>query len=197
MVCVARGDADDGAHGPAESMADVEIFDLVYCSCLFTALAQASHRDFMGAILHAGVTRNKVGDIIVLDTRGAEVIVNSDVADFLQLNVSSVRNVKVRTERLRLQDIEIPPKQVKRMQSVESSMRMDAIVSAGFNISRSKLVDMSRSGLVYVNYKEAKTPAKNLNTGDVVSVRGVGKLEIGEFSITSKGRYRVEMKKYI
>lgn len=151
----------------------------------------------MGAILNAGVTRNKVGDIIVLDTRGAEVIVNNDVADFLQMNVSTVRNVSVKMEKISLQDIEIPPKQLKKMQTVESSMRMDAIVSAGFNISRSKLADMSRSGLVYVNYKEVKTPAKNLNTGDVVSVRGVGKLEIGEFSTTSKGRYRVEMKKYI
>lgn len=151
----------------------------------------------MGAILNAGVTRNKVGDIIVLDTRGAEVIVNNDVADFLQMNVSTVRNVSVKMEKISLQDIEIPPKQLKKMQTVESSMRMDAIVSAGFNISRSKLADMSRSGLVYVNYKEVKTPAKNLSTGDVVSVRGVGKLEIGEFSTTSKGRYRVEMKKYI
>lgn len=160
-------------------------------------LSLASHRDFMGAILNAGVSRSKIGDILVLDTRGAEVIVSADIADFIQGAVSSVRNVSVRLERCPCEEIEIPPKRVKELQSVESSMRLDAVVSAGFKVSRSKLADMARSGLVFVNYKEVKAPAKNVKTGDIVSVRGIGKLEIGECSLTSKGRYRIEMKRYI
>lgn len=150
----------------------------------------------MGAILNSGVSRSKIGDIIVLDTRGAQVIVREDIANFLQGAVTSVRNVTVRVERCQLEEIEIPPKRVKQLQTVESSMRLDAVVSAGFNISRTKLANMSRSGLVFVNYKEAKAPHKNVKSGDVVSIRGVGKLEVGETSTTAKGRYRIEMKRY-
>lgn len=151
----------------------------------------------MGAILNAGISRRKVGDIIVLDTRGAQVIVSNDVGTFLESTVCSVRKVRVGVKRMDLQDMEMVTRRVKEVQSVENSMRLDAIVSAGLSVSRSKIADMSRSGLVFVNYKEVRTASKNLKAGDVVSVRGVGKLEIGGFSSTAKGRYRVEMKRYI
>lgn len=151
----------------------------------------------MGAVLNAGVSRQKVGDIIVLGTRGAQVIVNEDVAQFLQNCVTSVRQVKVDVQISKMDELEIPEKRVKEIQNVESSMRMDAVVSGGLKLSRSKFADMVRSGLVNVNYKVMKAPAKCVKSGDVVSVRGVGKLEIGDCSTTSKGRYRIMMKKYV
>lgn len=163
---------------------------------IFLSTRQASHRDFMGAILNSGVSRSKIGDIIVLDTRGAQVIVNADIAQFIQTAVPSVRNVTVRMESCPLEEIEIPLKRVKELQSVEASMRLDAVVSAGFGLSRTKLAAMARTGLVSVNYKEAKAPHKNVKSGDIVSVRGVGKLEIGECSMTSKGKHRIQMKRY-
>lgn len=160
-------------------------------------ISEASHRDFLGAVLNAGISRQKVGDILVQEERGAHVIVQEDVGAFLQTVITSVRNVEVMVEIGPVSELEIPPKRVKEIQSVESSMRLDAVVSAGFKLSRSKLADMTRSGLVRINYKEIRSPSKNVKSGDVVSVRGVGKLEIGECSTTSKGRFRVAMKKYI
>lgn len=157
----------------------------------------ASHRDFMGAVLGAGISRQKVGDIIVLDQRGAEVIVHADVAPFLESAVTQVRQVKVSVQQCAFSELEIPPQRIKEVQSVEASMRMDAVVSAGFKLSRSKLADMARGGMVQVNYREVRSPAKNVSSGDIVSVRGVGKLEIGEVSTTSKGKFRVMMKRYI
>lgn len=151
----------------------------------------------MGAVLNAGISRSKVGDIIMLENRGAQAIVHADIAEFLQGTVTTVRDINVRVEKHSLDDIEIPLKRVKELQSVEASMRLDAVVSAGLNVSRSKLAAMARNGLVFVNYKAVKAPAKTLKTGDVVSVRGVGKLEIGEHSETAKGRYRITMKRYI
>lgn len=151
----------------------------------------------MGAVLNAGISRSKVGDILMFEDRGAQVVVHADVADFLQASVTTVRDISVQVQRHPLDDIEVAPKRLKELQSVEASMRLDAVASAGFNVSRSKLATMSRSGLVFVNYKEVKSPAKNLKTGDIVSVRGVGKLEIGDCSLTAKGRYRVAMKRYM
>lgn len=156
-----------------------------------------SHRDFMGAVLNAGISRQKIGDIIVLEGRGAQVMANAEVVEFLQGAVTSVRQVSVQVQVADEGELEVPEKRVKEMQSVESSMRLDAVVSAGFKLSRSKFANMVRSGLVNVNYKEMKAPAKCVKSGDVVSVRGVGKLEIGECSTTSKGRYRISMKKYV
>lgn len=151
----------------------------------------------MGAVLNAGISRQKIGDIIVQGQTGAQVMINGEVSSFLQTSVTSVKNVKVVAEVTSVDNLEIPEKRVKEVQSTESSMRMDAVVSAGFKVSRSKLADMARGGLVYVNYKEMRSPAKKVKSGDIVSVRGVGKLEIGECSTTSKGRFRILMKKYI
>lgn len=151
----------------------------------------------MGAVLNAGIQRQKIGDIMVMGTDGAQVIVHAEVAQFLQSSVVSVRDVKVTIDVLNLTELQAVPKRIKEIQSVESSTRLDAVISAGLKISRSKMADMARSGLVHVNYKEMKTPAKAVKTGDVVSVRGVGKLEIGEIETTAKGRYRIQMRRFL
>lgn len=151
----------------------------------------------MGAVLNAGISRQKIGDIVVQGQSGAHVIVHQEIAPFLQSSVTTVRNVNVSTDITSVDELQLPPMRIKEIQSVESSMRMDAVISAGFKISRSKLADMARSGLVSVNYKELRSPAKTVKSGDVVSVRGVGKLEIGECNTTAKGRYRIQMKKYV
>lgn len=151
----------------------------------------------MGAFLNAGVSRAKIGDILLGDGGGAQVVTHADVAAFLQTHVVSVRNVKVTVQMRAMDEISVPERRVKHLQTVEASMRIDAVVSAGFGLSRSKLAAMAKSGLVFLNYKEVKGPAKVLKTGDVVSVRGVGKLKIGEVSMTAKGRYRVAMERYI
>lgn len=151
----------------------------------------------MGAVLNAGIQRQKIGDILVMGTEGAQVIVHAEVAQFLQSSVESVRDVKVTVDVLNLTELQAVPKRIKEVQSVESSTRLDAVISAGLKISRSKMADMARSGLVHVNYKEMKTPAKSVKTGDVVSVRGVGKLEIGEIETTAKGRYRIQMRRFL
>eukprot|EP00177_Eucheuma_denticulatum_P000010 GFKZ01000020.1.p1 GENE.GFKZ01000020.1~~GFKZ01000020.1.p1 ORF type:complete len:174 (+),score=33.43 GFKZ01000020.1:130-651(+) len=156
-----------------------------------------SHRDFMGAVLNAGVNRGKVGDIIVLEGRGAQVMVCKEVADFLKGAITSVRNVKVEVRQMEWEEMELPERRVKEVMSVEKSLRLDAVVSAGLKMSRTKLADMIKSGLVFLNYKVAKGGGKLVQTGDVVSVRGVGKVEIGEWETTAKGRYRIVMKRYI
>ena len=53
----------------------------------------ASHRDFLGALLGTGIVREKVGDIIVLGERGAQVIVVPEMVDFLTSSALAIRCV--------------------------------------------------------------------------------------------------------
>jgi RNA-binding protein YlmH len=62
--------------------------------------------------------------------------------------------------------------------SVEASLRVDALASAGFRMSRSKLADMISGGDVRVNWKEVTKNGLCLKTGDVVSVSGKGRIEV-------------------
>ncbi|BBN17808.1 hypothetical protein MPTK1_7g17000 [Marchantia polymorpha subsp. ruderalis] len=158
---------------------------------------KVSHGDFLGAVLGTGIVREKVGDIIVKGDQGAQVLVVPELAGFLCAAVTQVRVVPVETSPIPLSDLEviIPKKDV--MKTVEASLRVDAIASAGFKMSRSKLQDTISGGALFINWKEVNKGGATLKTGDVVSLRGKGRIEIGEINVTKKGRYAVEIMRYL
>lgn len=157
----------------------------------------ATHRDFLGAILGTGIVRDKVGDLIVLGERGAQVIVVPEMVEFLTTSLLQVRSVSVKTQQIDLSELKIRPPQKKELTTVEASLRLDAIASAGFGISRSKMTETIAAGNVRVNWKEITQPSYNVQAGDLIVLRGKGRLEVGEISVTKKQRYRVQLTKYI
>ena len=80
---------------------------------------------------------------------------------------------------------------------MEASLRLDAVASAGFGMSRNKMVDLISTGDVRINWKSAKQASQTLKAGDLVAIRGKGRLEIGDISITKKERYRISLTRYI
>jgi hypothetical protein len=50
---------------------------------------------------------------------------------------------------------------------------------------------------VKVNWREVTKASKDVKQGDIISCRGKGRLEIGSVSMNSKGRYSVEMTRYV
>ncbi|MBE9044109.1 photosystem II S4 domain protein [Pleurocapsales cyanobacterium LEGE 10410] len=156
----------------------------------------ATHRDFLGAILGTGIVREKVGDIIVLGERGAQAIVVPEMVNFLTSALTQVRSVTVKTQQIELSELKIRPPQKKEMTTVEASMRLDAIASAGFGMSRSKMADAISRKDVRVNWKEITQSSYNVKEGDLIAVRGKGRLEVGEVSVTKKQRYRVNLVRY-
>ncbi len=156
----------------------------------------ATHRDFLGAILGTGIVREKVGDIIVLGERGAQVIVVPEMVGFLTTSLTQVRSVGVKTRQIDFSELKIRPPKKKEMTTVEASMRLDAIASAGFGMSRSKMANAISAGDVRINWKDITQASYNVKSGDLISVRGKGRLEVGEVSVTKKQRYRVNLVRY-
>jgi RNA-binding protein YlmH len=50
---------------------------------------------------------------------------------------------------------------------------------------------------VRVNWKEITQASFSVKAGDLISVRGKGRLEVGEIAVTKKQRYRVQLTRYI
>ncbi|MDX2229260.1 MAG: photosystem II S4 domain protein [Leptolyngbyaceae cyanobacterium bins.349] len=157
----------------------------------------ASHRDFLGAILGTGIVRDKVGDIIVLGERGAQAIVVPELAEFLSMSLTQVRSVPVKTRPINFSELKIREPKKKELATVEASMRLDAIASAGFGMSRNKMVDLIEAGDVRVNWKEITSASHAVKTGDLIAIRGKGRVEVGEVNVTKKDRYRVQMTRYV
>jgi photosystem II S4 domain protein len=157
----------------------------------------ATHRDFLGSMLGTGIVREKTGDIIVLGERGAQVIVVPELVEFLEMSLQQVRSVPVKARRIDISELKIREPKKKEMTTVEASLRLDAIASAGFGMSRSKMVDLIDGGDVRVNWKDTSQASSQLKTGDLVAVRGKGRLEVGEIAVTKKDRYRVQLTRYM
>jgi len=156
----------------------------------------ASHRDFLGAILGTGLVREKVGDILVLGERGAQVIVVPELAEFLCTHLTHVRSVPVTVTVLDWAELQVPPPQTKNLTTVEASLRLDALGSAGFGLSRTKMVDWIKQGEVRVNWQTITQPSYLLKTGDVIAIRGKGKVVVGEITLTKKDRYRIDLTRF-
>lgn len=157
----------------------------------------AGHRDYLGALLGTGVVRDKVGDILPLGERGAQAIIVPELADFVAAALTQVRTVPVKTTVISLDELKIRPPQRKELTTVEASLRLDAVASAGFGLSRSKMAEAISRGDARVNWKEVSQASYSLKTGDLVALRGKGRLEVGEVTVTKKDRYRIQLTRYV
>ncbi|XP_024034353.1 uncharacterized protein LOC18053701 isoform X7 [Citrus clementina] len=104
-----------------------------------------SHGDFLGSILGTGIAREKIGDIILQGEKGAQFLVVPELADYLITSLEKVGNVSVSCTRIPLLALEYEPPRTKSFKTIEASLRVDALASAGFKLSRSKLVNLIRS----------------------------------------------------
>ncbi len=157
----------------------------------------ATHRDFLGAMLGCGLVREKTGDVIVLGERGGQAIVVPEMVEYLETQLTQVRSVPVRTQRIDLSELKIREPKKKEMTTVEASMRLDAIASAGFGVSRSKMSDLITAGDVRVNWKDISQASHQVKSGDLIAIRGKGRLEVGEVTVTKKDRYRIQLTRFI
>lgn len=157
----------------------------------------ATHRDFLGSLLGTGLVRAKVGDIIVLGERGAQAVVVPELVEFLTTSLTQVRSVPVKTQPMEIGELRVREPKKKEMTTVEASMRLDALASAGFGMSRSKMADMIAGGDVRVNWKPVTQASRTVQPGDLIAIRGKGRLEIGEMAVTKKQRYRVQLTRLV
>jgi RNA-binding protein YlmH len=102
----------------------------------------------------------------------------------------------VRLELVPLEQLQWPASRSPRqLSSVEASLRLDAVASAGLGVSRSRMAELIRSGAVRVNWRTVTTPSKELVRGDRVRLDGRGELEILEIQPTKRERWRLVMER--
>lgn len=153
----------------------------------------ATHRDFLGAALGTGITRDRVGDVVGISERGAFVLCDPLLVEHFEQALTSVRSVPVTTTAVALSELRLPPSRVETLKSVEASMRLDAVASAGFRVSRAKMGDLIKGGDVKLQWRVAAKASAEVKQGDVVSVAGKGRLEVVSVTATKSGKFAVEM----
>ena len=167
--------------------------------CGWYETEELTHRDLLGSLMGLGITRESVGDILV-DKAGhaADVLVTDTAAAFLLQEWNQAGRVKMQVKAIDLHDLHIPRSAVREIRDTVASARLDSIVSTGFSLSRGKAAEVISSGKVQVNWQDATKCGASVTTGDVITVRGLGKCELTNLgNPTKKGRYFVTIKRYL
>jgi RNA-binding protein YlmH len=155
------------------------------------------HRDVLGALLSLGIQRKKIGDI-TFDGARIQFAADAAIADYLASELSRVGRMGVTVRRRALSDaIERNETRVEAQVSVQS-LRLDAVLAAGFNLSRQTAQDLIEADKVKLNHRQELHVSKDVNPGDVISVRGYGRLIVSEIlGESKKGRIRLMTERYV
>ncbi len=158
-----------------------------------------SHRDFLGALLSLGLERSVLGDIAV-NEEGTEAFLFCEavIADFIEAELKTVANDRVRPSRVEAEEWELPSRRTLPISDTVASPRLDAVVAALCGLSREKASGVVSAGLVELNFESEDRPDRLISSGAVISVRGFGKYRIlSAQERTKKGRVRLLAEKYL
>ena len=156
-----------------------------------------THRDFLGALMGAGIARETVGDICV-GKGWCDFFVTEEIAPYLLQNFTNAGRTKFHLSAIPLNDANIPEPEVKVIKDTLASMRLDGVVSSGFRISRSLAAQAIAAGKVAINGLPCEKPDKLVAEGAKISLRGSGKIKLEKVNgQTKKGRISVEIHRYM
>lgn len=161
----------------------------------YRTLDVLSHRDFLGAVLSLGIKRETVGDILIENGR-AVIFLTDSVARLICRELTTVGRVGVKVA----DNFFFPlPKTADRISQnlTVSSMRLDCVVAAICSVSRNTANELIDEKRVSVNSLICEKPTRTINSGDKITVRGMGKFTVGQTTgETRKGRIKIIIEKY-
>ncbi|MDA8233393.1 MAG: YlmH/Sll1252 family protein [Clostridia bacterium] len=158
---------------------------------------QVSHRDYLGSLLGLGIKREKIGDLFLFD-QGCYAIVDNEVASYIINNLTQVHRVGVKVSPVGQDQVELPAEEVKESRTTLSSLRLDTVACAGFGVSRSQMAREIEAEKVKLNWVVNSRKEYPVKEGDIISIRGRGRLEVAEIGgKTRKERIVVVLRRYL
>ena len=156
-----------------------------------------THRDFLGALMGAGIAREAVGDICV--GKGCcDFFITAEIAPYVEQSFFSAGRTKLHLTRIPLRDAHIPEPEVKEIKDTVASLRLDSVISSGFRIGRSLAAQYISAGKAALDGLPCEKPDKTVSEGMKISVRGLGKIKLVSVGgKTKKDRISVIIHRYV
>lgn len=153
------------------------------------------HRDVLGSVMGLGIKRSCIGDIVLQAERGY-LFADRQMADHIAQSLLSAGRTRLQIRPMdELPKLE-PPKGVEKRDTV-SSLRLDAVVAAGLDLSRGDAAELIAAGHVKLRHLPTERTDARVQEGDAISVRGYGRLVVEEVgNPTKKGRLPLRLIRY-
>lgn len=180
-----------------ESWLDTEDSPLVCLRAAFYEGDTLSHRDFLGALMGAGIGRETVGDICV-GQGSCDFFVSKEVAPYVLQNFLSAGRTRLQIRQIPLSEVHVPEPETKEVRDTLASLRLDSVISSGFRVGRSLAAQYVATGRAAIDGLPSEKPDKLVAQGCKISVRGLGKIKLDAVNgQTKKGRISVIIKRYM
>lgn len=156
-----------------------------------------THRDFLGALMGAGIARETVGDICV--GKGyCDFFVTEEIAPYVEQSFLSAGRTSVHMSKIPLLEANIPQAEIKEIKDTVASLRLDSVVSSGFRIGRSLAAQYISAGKAAIDGLPCEKPDKTVSESMKISVRGLGKIKLAAINgQTKKDRISITIHRYI
>lgn len=155
-----------------------------------------THRDFLGALIHLGISRELIGDIIVENSM-AYLFCMNHITPLITNELIRVKHTDVFCEVVEDTTINISP-HFKNITGFVSSCRLDTLIGLAFKLSRSQSIPYIQGNKVFVNGRLTLSNSIIVKEQDIISVRGLGKFMFAKSEgISKKGRQHILIKLFI
>lgn len=156
-----------------------------------------THRDLLGSLMGLGVTRERVGDILVAP-HSADIVAAPSLRDFLLQSWESAGRVKLSVSEIGREELRPPEVKVKTIRDTVNSLRLDAVAASAFSMSRGKAAELIAAGKVSLDHLPCEKGDKAVAEGAVISIRGLGKAKLTEVGgLSKKGRTGITIERYL
>lgn len=168
---------------------------LLEVSSLAEAL-ECSHRDLLGSLLGLGLSRDKFGDLRI-GKGAAYVFVTRKVAPVILNGLIRVSRDAVTVREVPWSAFPVEEAGGELVVRSVAALRLDAVIAAGFDLSRSQAQKLIESDRVKLNHRPQTRPDKGVPEEALISVRGYGRLRlVANLGKSRKDRSRVQIIRY-
>lgn len=176
-------------YEPTEEDYQVELYEIKYP----VKFGSLSHGKILGTLLSSGIRREFFGDIIS-DGERWQFFINHEVANFVISQLDKIGSMSVKVKQINYTDILVAKDSWEFETDTVTSLRVDNIISAVFNISRQRSKLLVDSGKVKVNWVEIQRSDFMLALLDIISIRGFGRIQLRTIEgKTKKDKHRVQL----
>lgn len=171
-------------------------FPIVPITAEYRKQDKLSHRDFLGSLMALGITREKIGDILIEDGR-AVIFADKTISGFVLTQISKVGRVGVNLK----STVTYPLPELGKKQDfcgTVASARLDCVVAEICNTSRNGALELINQSFVSVNSFLCEKPTQKIVSGDRISIRKKGRYDIVSIGdLSKKGRIIIKYQKYL
>lgn len=173
---------------------DMSLLEIAYNS----KFNNLTHGQIMGTLLNQlGIKRSVLGDII-LENGCAQVLLDKSMAAYVTDHISKIGRASVKIKEVPLSELIQTDSQKVEADFLVSSMRLDKIIATVLKLSRSQAVKLVETEKVKLNYALVNSPSELVQVGDLLSIRGFGRVSIlSENGLSKNGKYKLTVEKML